>query len=141
MKFLALFLATIAAARAISISGDGTIVPPGYSLKESMLITASGVLTLDGPGTYTASSWSVSGEVRLATPGNYIIVASSGSIAFNRGSMIRGPLSGNGTAKVTFVHAGDFLAAGLVDSTISVTQGLPPSMESPPLVDISTRTT
>jgi len=141
MKLIALFLATITAARAFSVFGDGIGISPGFVEPNPVLIAASGSLTLLRPGTYTAASWSVSGELRLAVEGTYIIVATNGSISLNASSKLVGPGNSMGTARVTFVPAGGFLFAGITEGSVLTSQGLTVPGEPPPLVNISTRST
>lgn len=144
MKHLALLLVAVLSARAETLIVEPTELEPGYVGREAVQVYVSiGVLTLKAPGTYTAPSWTINGELRLGEPGNYTLVASAGSIVFNRQGTVRGT-DGLGAVpyRLTFAHSGDFrMDADRIDPTISITQGALPVIEPPPLVNISTRVT
>lgn len=113
---------------------------PGLAQRDPIVIGAAGSLTLMAPGIYTAGSWSISGELKLAAPGNYIIVATTGSIALNGSAVIRGPAGETVSANLSFSHAGDFImSTPRIDKSVAVRQGVPLPPESAPLVNISTR--
>ncbi len=122
-------------------SGDTIALAPGNTQGAAVTVGILGVLVLAAPGTYTASSWDIHGELRLATPGNYTVIASTGSIAFNRTSSIkRGDASSSAPYGLTMRHAGEFsFDISTMDPSIFITQGSPPVLEAPPLVNISTR--
>lgn len=136
--FLLALLAGVTTARAEAIS-----LFPGHSQSQPIVVGAELVLTLEGPGTYTAPSWTFLGELRLGAPGNYTVVASTGSIVFHRNSRIEGGRQVTAVPRrLTFAHAGDFtLGCNELDVTIEITQGPLPVVTAPPLVNLSTRVT
>lgn len=150
MKEIVLSVAIIAgfsAARATTYFSSGRGEPaiglnPGHAQRDPILIGDRGGLMLMAPGTYTASSWSISGELRLPVPGNYVLVATNGSIALNSGTKITGPAGTGTAAQLIFAHAGQFImAAPEIDKNVTIVRGQPVPSESPPLVNVSTRTT
>lgn len=144
MRFLALFVLAVVSAPAQSLVVSATGFDPGYTSREHVVVYHTiGALTLKAPGTYTALSWTFDGELHLGAPGNYTIVASTGSITFSRTASIRGLRTESAVpVRLTFAHAGDFrMGATSIDQTVVLTQGAMPVIESPPLVNISTRVT
>lgn len=138
------FFAAGAAARAtLFVIGDGIALSPGFSRTDPAVIGERGVLNLLGPGTYTAESWIISGELRLSIPGTYILVATSGSIAVNGTASIRGPNNASRVvANLSFAHAGELIfTTPRVEPTVTIVRGAAVPLESPPLVNISTRVT
>ncbi len=125
------------------IFGDGVGLQPGFAQRDPVVVAARGGLTLMTPGTYSAASWSISGELRLGAPGNYIVVATAGSIALNGSAKIRGPVGATGVvATLSFAHAGEFIiSTPQIDPTIDMRRGAPIPVDSPPLVNMSTRLT
>jgi hypothetical protein len=137
MKFAALFLATVLSVHALNVSTESVALDPGYATTDPVVVNSTGVLTLSKPGTYTATSWSVVGQLRLASPGDYVLVSTTGPIIFNDLSLV----SGSSTS-VTFVSAGGVLANGTVGAGVKVIPGLSLALpKPPPLVNISTRMT
>ena len=144
MRILALFLLAALCARADVLIVNATGIDPGFTTQEPVHVYHTiGVLTLKAPGTYTAPSWRFEGELRLGAPGNYTVVAATGSITFTRTSSISGLGAASAVpVRLTFAHAGEFvMGVGRIDTTVAVTQGPLPVIESPPLVNISTRVT
>lgn len=120
-----------------------TPLSPGHTQRDPIAVNDGTAVLLTAPGTYAAPSWTIDGQLRLATPGNYIVVAATGSIVINRTASILGP-EGTGafSKRLTFAHAGDFsFAAAWLDPSIDIAQGVPPVIDAPPLVNISTRAT
>lgn len=147
--FVGLFLAAASAAHALSILvPGGTLIVGPFDDREPVTVVAGATLLLDKPGTYTAPSWNISGELRLGAPGNYIVVASSGGIVMNLGAKLSGqPISlpvaiRPVPAQVTFVAATGLQFSGTTEGNVTISQGLPVgASEPPPLVNISTRST
>jgi hypothetical protein len=141
---LLLCIAGLSAARATFVAaGDGILFNPGFTRTEPVVVIDRAVVILTGPGTYTATSWSISGEVRLATPGNYFIIASGGTVALNGSAVIRGPAGASGgVANLSFAHAGAFImSTPTIDPSVTIVRGAPLPPEEPPLLNISTRVT
>jgi hypothetical protein len=143
-----LFLVAASAARALSaFSGSLSVTP--FTDREAVVVGAGATLILQTPGTYTATNWNISGELRLDAPGNYILVASSGAITINAGAKVSGPALGLGlpsslslTAHLALVPTAGFTFSGTTDRNVTISQSLTiPSTEPPPLVNISTRST
>lgn len=124
-------------------ASETTSLSPGHTQRDPLVVNNGTAIVLTAPGTYTAPSWAINGQVRLATPGNYTVVASTGSIIISRTASILGPLATGGFSKrLTFAHAGDFsFGASWADPDIDIAQGTPPVLDAPPLVNISTRAT
>jgi hypothetical protein len=139
---LLIVMAGVSMARATNyISGEGVAINPGFALNQAVVVAERGVLTLTAPGTYTAASWSISGELRMEAPGNYFLIASPGSFAINIGARLTRPPGASGEANLTVTPTGDYMAKtfmgerGVSFRANVVLAGL----ESPPLVNISTR--
>jgi hypothetical protein len=124
-------------------AGETIPLSPGHTQREPIAIGITGVLLLTAPGTYTASSWAINGEVRLGGVGHYTVVSSTGSIVVSRTGSVKGPeFTGGFSKRLVFAHAGEFsFAATSVDPTVDIVQGVPPVLDAPPLVNISTRAT
>lgn len=141
MRLLLLLCLAALTGRAQMNVYDNTVIEPGFSSRDPVVVHLHGTLTLKAPGTYTASQWDFSGQLRMTVPGNYTVIASTGSITFNRTSIIRG--LGSVTAvpiRLAFAHAGEFiLGVGDFDPTVALTQGSLPVVTAPPLVNLSTR--
>lgn len=140
MKILLLLLATATVARAAGFFGEARI-SAGYSTNEPALLTATSKLTLDGPGTYTAESWDIRGNLRFARGGQYRLISTRGSIVFGPTSVVHAPDENDGLVEtgLTVVAAGGFVAEGIV--YMAFTQDVPPARPETPLVNISTRST
>lgn len=146
IKLIVVLLATVTATRAlVVIGGPGTAtgsirVGPFTDPDPSGVdVRAGNELVLTEPGTYSALKWDMGGELRLAVAGDYFVVARAGSITFGPVSAIRGP--DVGTARVTFLHDGEFVTAATVGSGVTVYNGIKPPTEQPPLLNFSTRLT
>lgn len=74
---LLLFLALATAAHAGIHVGDRMIVPPGNGADGAIYV---GNVTLSRPGVYVAASWIIVGQLRLATPGDYTLKATTGGV-------------------------------------------------------------
>lgn len=139
---LVLLLAATSATRAQTmVVADATEIEPGFVNRNEVAVQATGVLTLKAPGTYTATSWNFLGELRLAVPGDYTLIAATGAIKFSRSSKIEGGReAGAALRRLTFSHVGDFsLDCDTFDTTIEISQAAMPVIKTPPLVNISTR--
>lgn len=121
------------------IMGGGPYSPRPGSTPGRVEIRPEVEFVLREPGTYAAGEWQIAGDMRLAAPGNYFVSAKSGGIAFGSASAIRGPETG--TARITFLHNGEFVGAATVGSGVVVNQALLPPPEPPPLVNLSMRVT
>lgn len=111
----------------------------GFTQESRVEIRPEVELILPEPGTYAAGAWEISGDMRLAVPGNYFVTAKSGGVAFGSASTIRGPETG--TARVMFLHNGEFVGAAMIGSGVVVNHALLPPPERPPLVNLSMRVT
>lgn len=141
MKQALLFFLTLALARAQTVFHEGYSVNPGRVDTPVMVISVAAITLLE-PGTYIAPTWSFFGGLKLAKPGNYTIVAQSGSITFNPSSAILAPSQTSLPSRITFMHAGDLVFnTTKVEGPVSFVQGIQPPPEAPPLVNLSVRIT
>lgn len=145
MKIPLLFLASVTVARALNVLGDLGI-PAGFVDLSPVLINPGSTLTLMGPGTYTAPSWNIHGNLRMSTQGTYILVATNGAIIFTSTSVVQGATDNlgniNGLVTVRVIAPGGFQASGRVSGGASLTQDLAPVIEPPPpLLNFSVRMT
>lgn len=138
MKLPVLFLATMAVAQAqLGNSGPG---PHPFSAEGPVTVGLYGEFLMPQPTTYTAPSWSITGELKILTAGTYYLIATTGAVVFNPLSKIVGPT--NGIAKLVVITPVGMMYAGGTVGNVAIEQGLPGlSAEPPPLSNISTRTT
>lgn len=135
MKKALLFLFTLALARAATFH-ENSLLSPGR-INDPVTIISVASVTLTEPGTYIAPTWSVFGEVKLAKPGTYTIIAQTGSITFNSSSQLTAVSSLPSVA--TFMQAGEFTFRGTINGNVAVAQGPQPPPEPAPLVNMSIR--
>jgi hypothetical protein len=138
MKLLLLFLAALTTCRAFSVIGDATISAP-YSRTDNYNIL--GTLTLATPGSYSATSWKITGDIKFGAAGTYTFTATTGGIDVL--GDVRGPATGAVT--VTVYYQTNLSNTGSVASNVTVIDGPhQPALPTPgvataaPLLNIST---
>lgn len=145
MKFLTFFLVICTAARALTVSGETSLIPGAGINGEAVVVLPAGTLILQKPGTYTAESWKIQGEMRLGEMGSYILVATgSGGFSSDRASKV----TGNGS-QLALVSAGPVSLGASIEPALSITSTIPfaavsltplKPLGASPLVNLSTRT-
>jgi hypothetical protein len=146
MKIPVLFLASVTVARALNVFGEGTI-DAGFVDANQVFLTPTSRLILRGPGTYTAASWNLQGNLAMSTQGTYTLVATSGTIIFGPTAVMLGAQDTlgniNGHVILRVVAPGGFQNHSLLKGSVTITQELapPPPPEPPPLVNLSLRST
>ena len=140
MKFLLALLLCVVSARAITYVGGVTLTAP-YTRTDS--VTVVGNLTLEGPGTFSAQSWNVTGNVIFTRGGAHSIVSTDGGFR-----LVGNVAKSTGSAvTVSFFYTTSVSATGTYADGITVIDGgrpvtvEPPPASAPnaPLLNISTR--
>ncbi len=137
MKTALLLFLTLASAKAATFHEQHSMSPG--RIADPVMIIAVASVTLTEPGTYIAPTWSIFGEIKLAKPGTYTIIAQTGSITFNPSSQLTAVSSLPSVA--TFMQAGEFTFRGTTSGNVAIAQGSQPPPEPAPLVNMSIRLT
>lgn len=139
MRTLPLLVASAVAAYATDITGTSTLTP-GYVVTDDAKVLALAMVTLSGPGNYTARSWDVAGTLILPVAGDYILTATTGTIGLTVVSSVRGPATGTATLRLATTRA--ISVTGSVAPNVTIIQGnAPEPLPAPPLVNMSVRAT
>ena len=122
---LLLFLVCAAPAHAFNYIGNVGLAAPYASSDAANLI---GNVTLSSTGTYSAAGWNIVGNLQLAVPGDYTLLATSGGI--NLTGRVTSP-NGPSTLHVSY-RRGLNLVVGTVATNVVIVDDTQQPLELPP---------